>query len=54
MCGPQFCSMRITEDVRRYAEEQGLTTEAAIEAGLKAKAEEFRGQGGEIYAASLP
>jgi len=43
MCGPQFCSMKITEDVRRFADEQ------EIEAGLKAKAEEFKKAGGEIY-----
>ena len=49
MCGPQFCSMRITEDVRRYAEEHGLETAEAIEAGLRAKADEFRREGGEIY-----
>jgi phosphomethylpyrimidine synthase len=49
MCGPQFCSMKITEDVRRYAEEQGLDPGAAIEAGLQAKAGEFRQAGGEIY-----
>ena len=49
MCGPQFCSMKITDDVRRYAEEQGLTTEAALEAGLREKSEEFREKGGEIY-----
>jgi phosphomethylpyrimidine synthase len=52
MCGPQFCSMKITDDVRRYAEEQGLTTEAALEAGMKAKSGEFLEQGGEIYVAS--
>ena len=49
MCGPQFCSMKITDDVRRYAEEQGLTTEAALEAGLREKSDEFREKGGEIY-----
>ncbi len=49
MCGPQFCSMKITEDVRRYAEEKGLQTTEAIEAGLQAKAGEFRDAGGEIY-----
>ena len=49
MCGPQFCAMRITEDVRRYAEEHGLETAEAIEAGLRAKADEFRREGGEIY-----
>jgi len=49
MCGPQFCSMRITEDVRRYAEEHGMGTGEAIEAGLQEKAEEFKQAGGEIY-----
>jgi phosphomethylpyrimidine synthase len=53
MCGPQFCSMKITDDVRRYAEEQGLTTEAAIEAGMREKSGEFIQQGGEIYVASV-
>jgi phosphomethylpyrimidine synthase len=52
MCGPQFCSMKITDEVRRYAEEQGLTTEAALEAGMKAKSGEFLEQGGEIYVAA--
>ncbi len=52
MCGPQFCSMKITDDVRRYAEEQGLTTEAALEAGMKAKSGEFLENGGEIYVAA--
>ena len=49
MCGPQFCSMKITEDVRRYAEKQGLQTTDALEAGLRAKAGEFREAGGELY-----
>ncbi len=49
MCGPQFCSMRITEDVRRYAEEHGLDSDAAVEAGLREKAGAFRQAGGEIY-----
>jgi phosphomethylpyrimidine synthase len=52
MCGPQFCSMKITDDVRRYAEEKGMTTEAAIEAGMRAKSEEFMESGGEIYVPS--
>ena len=50
MCGPHFCSMRITEDVRRYAEEHGITEGAAIEEGLKQKATEFTNSGAEIYA----
>ncbi|MGH2720011.1 MAG: phosphomethylpyrimidine synthase ThiC [Actinomycetota bacterium] len=49
MCGPHFCSMRITQDVRAYAEKMGLETEAAIAAGMQEKAEEFRAGGGAIY-----
>ncbi len=49
MCGPQFCSMKITDDVRRYAEEHGFGGETAIASGLQAKADEFRKAGGEIY-----
>ena len=54
MCGPQFCSMKITDDVRRYAEEQGLNSDDALAAGMKAKSDEFRTQGGEIYSAPKP
>jgi phosphomethylpyrimidine synthase len=50
MCGPHFCSMRITEDVRKYAAEHGMTEEAALEQGLKEKAIEFNEAGAEIYA----
>jgi phosphomethylpyrimidine synthase len=49
MCGPQFCSMKITEDVRRYAAEHGLETTEALDAGLKEKADEFRESGAELY-----
>jgi phosphomethylpyrimidine synthase len=49
MCGPQFCSMKITDDIRRFAEEKGLTTQEALDAGMKEKAGEFQKQGGEIY-----
>ncbi|RMF69148.1 MAG: phosphomethylpyrimidine synthase ThiC [Calditrichaeota bacterium] len=42
MCGPQFCSMKITQDVREFAARQGLSEEEAIEAGLHQKAEEYR------------
>ena len=49
MCGPHFCSMKITEDVRSYAREKGLETQEAIEAGLREKSEEFASEGGEIY-----
>jgi len=50
MCGPKFCSMRITQDIRDYAAENDLDTEEAIEAGMKDKAASFRTQGGTIYA----
>jgi phosphomethylpyrimidine synthase len=49
MCGPKFCSMRITADVRAYAEEHGLTPEVAVEVGLKEKAAEFVDQGAKVY-----
>ncbi len=41
MCGPHSCSMKITEDVRKYAAEQQLSEEAAIKQGLAEKAVEF-------------
>jgi phosphomethylpyrimidine synthase len=49
MCGPKFCSMRISADVREYAEKQGLTDVAAIEAGMAAKSAEFADQGSKVY-----
>src|SRR5690606_1524178 len=49
MCGPNFCSMKITQDVRTYAEENNLTDEEAIEKGMKEKAQQFAESGGEIY-----
>jgi phosphomethylpyrimidine synthase len=49
MCGPHFCSMKITEDVRKFAAEQGLTEETALEVGMAQKANEFREAGGKIY-----
>jgi phosphomethylpyrimidine synthase len=52
MCGPHFCSMRITEDVRRYAAEKGIDEAAAIEEGLREKAEEFQRAGRAVYAKS--
>jgi phosphomethylpyrimidine synthase len=42
MCGPRFCSMRITEDVRRYAAEHGYSEQDAIDHGLQEKADEYR------------
>ncbi|HEX7308808.1 phosphomethylpyrimidine synthase ThiC [Lentzea sp.] len=49
MCGPKFCSMKITQDVRRYAEERGLSTVEAIEAGMAEKSDEFAGTGNKVY-----
>ncbi len=50
MCGPHFCSMRITQDVRRYAEERGLgSADEALAAGMRAKSDEFTRGGGQIY-----
>lgn len=49
MCGPQFCSMRITEDVRKWAKDHGVTEEEALEAGLKAQSEKFVAEGSKLY-----
>ena len=49
MCGPHFCSMKITQDVRDYAAQQGLDERAAAVAGMEAKSAEFAAGGGEIY-----
>lgn len=49
MCGPHFCSMRITQDVREYAKQKGLTEEQAITVGMEEKAREFRARGSAIY-----
>ncbi len=50
MCGPHFCSMKITEDVRRYAAEQGIAEEEALKQGMEAKSKEFVEKGAEVYA----
>jgi phosphomethylpyrimidine synthase len=50
MCGPHFCSMKITEDVRKFAAAQKISEEAALKEGLKQKAAEFTKSGSEIYA----
>jgi phosphomethylpyrimidine synthase len=49
MCGPHFCSMKITEDVRKFAAEQKLSEEEALRVGLEQKATEFTEVGAEIY-----
>jgi len=49
MCGPHFCAMKITEDVRQYASEHGLAEEEVLEVGMEEKAKEFKHEGSEIY-----
>jgi phosphomethylpyrimidine synthase len=49
MCGPKFCSMRITQDIRDYAAEHGLTSVEAIEEGMADKSREFTERGGRVY-----
>jgi len=49
MCGPHFCSMKITQDVREYAAEQNIEAEKALAVGMSEKAKEFVATGGEIY-----
>ena len=49
MCGPHFCSMKITQDVREYAAQKQVDEQAALGVGMKEKAEEFVAAGGEIY-----
>ena len=49
MCGPNFCSMKITQDVRAYAEEKGIESAEALEIGMAEKAREFKEKGSEIY-----
>lgn len=49
MCGPHFCSMKITEDVRKYAAEQGVSEKDALSAGMDEKSREFRETGSEVY-----
>ncbi|OGX06763.1 MAG: phosphomethylpyrimidine synthase ThiC [Omnitrophica WOR_2 bacterium GWA2_47_8] len=49
MCGPQFCSMKITQDVREYASQLGISDEDALKKGMDQKAEEFKNKGSELY-----
>jgi phosphomethylpyrimidine synthase len=49
MCGPKFCSMRISADVREYAQQHGLDSVEAIEAGMAEKSSEFVDAGGRVY-----
>jgi phosphomethylpyrimidine synthase len=50
MCGPHFCSMKISEDVRKYAAEHGIAEEEALKKGMEEKSKEFVEKGAEIYA----
>jgi phosphomethylpyrimidine synthase len=50
MCGPHFCSMKITKDVRRYAAEQGVSEQEALQMGMEEKSREFTEKGSELYA----
>ncbi|WP_005031960.1 phosphomethylpyrimidine synthase ThiC [Holophaga foetida] len=49
MCGPHFCSMKISQDVREYAKSHGMSEEEALKAGLQEKAQEFEATGAEVY-----
>ncbi|OEC03433.1 thiamine biosynthesis protein ThiC [Lysinibacillus sphaericus] len=49
MCGPKFCSMRISQDIRNYAKEKDLNTTEAIHQGMKEKAQEFKEAGSRLY-----
>jgi phosphomethylpyrimidine synthase len=49
MCGPSFCSMKITEDVRAYADSLGMSAEDALVKGMEEKSEEFKKKGAEVY-----
>jgi phosphomethylpyrimidine synthase len=49
MCGPKFCSMKITQEVREYAKNLGVSEEQALSAGMDTMSEEFKRAGGEIY-----
>ena len=54
MCGPHFCSMKITEDVRAYAAAQGVVPEQALTRGMADKSRAFREAGGELYVPPAP
>ena len=49
MCGPHFCSMKITQDVRDYAASQGIAEDEALQQGMEQKSAEFKEKGAEIY-----
>ena len=49
MCGPQFCSMKITQDVRDYAEQMGVEAQEALAKGMEEKSSEFVQTGAQLY-----
>ena len=52
MCGPRFCSMKTTQELREYAARKGLTLEEAVTQGLQQKSDAFRQGGSELYRAT--
>jgi len=50
MCGPHFCSVKITDGVRKYAAEQGIAEEEALKKGMEEKSREFSQKGSKLYA----
>jgi phosphomethylpyrimidine synthase len=54
MCGPKFCSMRITQDLQRYADEHGVSVAAAAQVGMAEKSAEFVESGGRVYLPVTP
>ena len=54
MCGPHFCSMKITQDVREYAQSKGLEADDALALGMQEKSAQFKAAGGEVYIPIVP
>ena len=54
ICGPHFCLMKITQDVREYAKEQNVAEEKALAVGMAEKAKEFVEKGSEIFQGNVP
>ena len=54
MCGPKFCSMEITRQVREEAAKQGIDAESARQQGLQSKSAEFRAAGSKLYVEETP
>ena len=54
MCGPKFCSMKITQEVREFAAQRGLSETQALDVGMAGKSDEFKAGGGELYIPIVP